>query len=136
MVQETGTPEAIPQMLRSDKWQDNVDALETLVRQKTRFPRDADPSSLAASPYIPVRYWLARSLAHSTGARTYAVLIQLMDDAQPIVVCQALFSLGRRKEAQSIQSILDKINQSDHWYIQWYGYNALKALGWRQKSSI
>ena len=104
--------------------------------QKNRFPLDVDASDLATNPRIPVRYWLARSLARSSGSRTYAVLMKLMDDPQPIVVCQALYSLGRRKEAQSIRNVLNKINQSDHWYVQWYGYNALKALGWRQKSSI
>ena len=130
------TPERIPTLLQSKKWQDNVDALKTLVMQKNRFPLDGDASNLAAIPNIPVRYWLARSLARSNDSRTYAVLMKLMDDPQPIVACQALYSLGRRKEAQSIRNILHKINQSNHWYVQWYGYNALKALGWRQKLSI
>ena len=135
-LSNTVAPDSIPGLLQSGKWQDNVDALKALVRLKNRFPRDTDGSGLAASPNIPVRYWLARSLAHSSSSQTYATLMQLMDDPQPIVVCQALYSLGRRKEAQSLGPVLEKINQSDHWYIQWYGYNALKALGWRQKSSI
>jgi len=135
-MQNNISPDRIPAMLQSEKWQSNVDALEAIVGQKTSFPLETDASNLAGNPHIPVRYWLARSLASSKGARTYAVLMKLMDDPQPIVVCQALYSLGKRKEAQSIKNVLDKINQSDHWYIQWYGYNALKALGWRQKSSI
>ncbi len=135
-MQNNITPDHIPAMLQSEKWQSNVNALKAIVGQKTSFPLEADASNLAGNPHIPVRYWLARSLASSKGARTYAVLMKLMDDPQPIVVCQALYSLGKRKEAQSIKNVLDKINQSDHWYIQWYGYNALKALGWRQKSSI
>ena len=130
------TPDRIPELLQSEKWQDNVDALKTLVRQKSPFPLHAGASHLITNPHIPVRYWMARSLARSKGSRTYAVLLKLMDDSQPIVSCQALYSLGRRKETQSIRIVLDKINQSDHWYVQWYGYNALKALGWRQKLSI
>ena len=130
------TPERIPTLLQSEKWQDNVDALKTLVRQKNSWPMGVDASGLESNPHIPVRYWLARSLAHSSGSRTYAVLLKLMDDSQPIVACQALYSLGKRREVQSIRIIRDKINQSDHWYVQWYGYNALRNLGWRQKSSI
>ena len=135
-MQSRVTPEQIPSLLASEKWQDNVDGLKTLVRQKRPFPLNADVSGLAANPSIPVRYWLARSLIQSPGSRTYAILMKLMDDPQPIVACQALYSLGKRKEAHSTRNVLSKINQSDHWYVQWYGYNALKALGWRQKSSI
>lgn len=135
-MQNRITSDRIPELLQSEKWQDKVDALKTLVSKKSRFPLKTDASQLAASPSIPVRYWLARSLASSTGSKTYAVLMQLMDDPQPIVACQALYSLGKRKESQSIRIALDKINQSSHWYVQWYGYNALRTLGWRQKSSI
>jgi len=135
-MQNRVTPDRIPELLQSEKWQDNVDALKALVGTKSRFPLKADASQLAVSPSIPVRYWLARSLSPGTGSKTYAVLMQLMDDPQPIVACQALYSLGKRKESQSIRIVLDKINQSDHWYVQWYGYNALRTLGWRQKSSI
>jgi hypothetical protein len=135
-MQTRVTPERVPELLQSEKWQDNVNALKALTNTKSRFPSEADASHLAASPLIPVRYWLARSLAPNKGSKTYAVLMQLMDDPQPIVACQALYSLGKRKEPQSIRIVLDKINQSSHWYVQWYGYNALRVLGWRQKSSI
>lgn len=130
------TPERIPTLLQSEKWQDNVDALKTLVKQNSSWPMDVDASGLESNPHIPVRYWLARSLARSNNSQTYAVLLKLKDDPQPIVACQALYSLGKRREAQSIRMIRDKINRSDHWYIQWYGYNALRNLGWRQKTSI
>jgi HEAT repeat protein len=135
-MQSRVPPDQIPILLASEKWQDNVDALKTLVRQKRPFPLKADASGLAANPSIPVRYWLARSLSQRSAPKTYAILMKLMDDPQPIVTCQALYSLGKRKEANAIRNVLHKINQSDHWYVQWYGYNALKALGWRQKSSI
>ena len=135
-MQNRVTPDRIPEQLQSENWQDQVDALKVLVSKKNRFPQKVDAPQLAASPAIPVRYWLARSLAPSTGSKTYAVLLQLMDDPQPIVACQALYSLGKRMEPQSIRIVLDKINQSSHWYVQWYGYNALRVLGWRQKSSI
>ena len=83
-----------------------------------------------------MRYWLARSLAGAGGPLAGPTLLDLMEDPQPIVVCQAIYSLGRRRDARAVPAILDKINRSDHWYVQWYGYNALKGLGWRQKPSI
>jgi hypothetical protein len=135
-MQNSVTTDRVPELLKSEKWQDQVAALTSLVRQKQRFPMRVQASDLAASPRIPVRYWLARSLAQNTGSETYTILMNLMDDPQAIVVCQALYSLGKRKETHSIRNVLEKINQSDHWYVQWYGYNALKALGWRQKPSI
>ena len=135
-MQSSVTTDRIPELLKSEKWQDNLAALTSLVRQKHRFPLRVQASDLAASPRIPVRYWLARSLAQNTGSETYTILMKLMDDPQPIVACQALYSLGKRKETHSIRNVIEKINQSDHWYVQWYGYNALKALGWRQKPSI
>jgi len=135
-MQSSVTIDRVPELLKSEKWQDNLAALKSLVRHKQRFPMGAQASDLTASPRIPVRYWLARSLAQNTNSKTYAILMKLMDDPQPIVACQALYSLGKRKETHSIRNVLEKINQSDHWYVQWYGYNALKALGWRQKLSI
>ncbi len=29
--------------------------------------------------------------------------------------------------------IISRINNYDHWYVQWYAYKALKRLGWTQK---
>jgi hypothetical protein len=135
-MQSSVALDRVPALLTSEKWQNNLAALKSLVKHNQRFPISVEASDLAASPRIPVRYWLARSLARNTGSKTYAILMKLMDDPQPIVVCQALYSLGKRKEAHSIRNVLNKIIHSDHWYVQWYGYNALKALGWRQNISI
>jgi len=135
-IEKEISPDRIPELLRSKKWQDNVSALKTIAKQKQPWQFNTDYPDLVSSPHIPVRYWLARSLAHSTDSQAYAALAKLMDDPQPNVACQALYGLGRRGDRQTVKLILDKINYSDHWYVQWYGYNALRALGWRQKISI
>ncbi len=135
-MQKEITPDQIPDLLQSVKWQDNVDALKAIAGQKRTWKFDIGAPELVSNPHIPVRYWLARGLARSTGPKAHADLLKLMDDPQPIVACQALYSLGQRGGKQTIKIILDKIRRSDHWYVQWYAYNALRALGWRQKISI
>lgn len=89
-----------------------------------------------SSPFVPERYWLARSLGFSKKAKTYPVLILLLNDSNPNVVCQALWSLGQRKKKVSITRIIDKLETTRHWYIQWYAYRALRTLGWIQKKSV
>jgi len=135
-MQKEITPDQISDLLQSVKWQDNVDALKTIAEQKRTWKVDIGAPKLVSNPHIPVRYWLARGLARSTDPKAHADLLKLMDDPQPIVACQALYSLGQRGGKQTIKIILDKIRHSDHWYVQWYAYNALRVLGWRQKISI
>jgi hypothetical protein len=84
---------------------------------------------------VPVRYWLARALGESRMPATIDDLLVLLNDPQPNVVCMAFFSLGRRGDRRVIPIMLEKMRQSDHWYEQWYGYRALKNLGWTQEST-
>ncbi|MCG6911468.1 MAG: HEAT repeat domain-containing protein [Deltaproteobacteria bacterium] len=130
------TADRIPALLQSEKWQDRVAALKAIAGQKKNREFGTGMQTLTNDPHIPVRYWLARSLARTRGSRAHTALLELMGDPQPIVACQALYSLGRRRDKRAINAILYQISHSDHWYVQWYGYNALKALGWRQKISI
>ncbi|WP_372683190.1 HEAT repeat domain-containing protein, partial [Desulfosarcina sp.] len=87
------------------------------------------------SPHIAERYWLARSLAFTRDPAAHAMLLALADDPAPIVVCQALWALGERKNRAAVPEIIDRINTSSHWYIQMYGYRALRTLGWVQPQS-
>lgn len=88
---------------------------------------------LAGDPDIAVRYWFARALSISRRADTRPLLHGMLADPHPNVVCQALYGLGRRKGAAAVDAALQKLAATDHWYVQWYAYTALKALGWRQQ---
>ncbi|MBC2745370.1 MAG: hypothetical protein HGJ93_20740 [Desulfosarcina sp.] len=44
-------------------------------------------------------------------------------------------ALGERKNRAAVQEIIDRINTASHWYIQMYGYRALRTLGWVQPRS-
>ncbi|MEA3232097.1 MAG: HEAT repeat domain-containing protein, partial [Thermodesulfobacteriota bacterium] len=91
-----------------------------------------DYPSLMKSGNISERYWLARILGNGREEKTYLDLIRMLDDPSPNVVCMALRSLGKRGNEQAAAIILNRMKSSDHWYIQWYAYNALKNLKWRQ----
>jgi len=86
------------------------------------------------SPHAAERYWLAKSLGVSESDGTHEDLLDLLEDPSPMVVSAALFSLGRRGEKKAIAKILQFIKTSDHVYVQWYAYKALKGLGWKQKN--
>jgi len=85
------------------------------------------------SPYTTERYWLAKALGTSRNHGSHEILLGFLKDPSPVVVSAALFSLGRRGEKKAIPKILQCIKTSDHWYVQWYAYRALKTLGWQQK---
>ena len=66
-----------------------------------------------------------------------AALVQmtLVDDPVPIVACQALWAMGERNNRAVIPEIIERVNTTPHWYIQMYGYRALRTLGWVQPRS-
>jgi HEAT repeat protein len=82
---------------------------------------------------IAERYWLAKVLGSSRSMKSYQLILRLLDDPQPNVVCMAMFSLGRQHQPNAEHEILRRIKTYDHWYVQWYAYKALKRLGWTQK---
>jgi hypothetical protein len=81
------------------------------------------------------RYWAARVSRFGDEELAERGLVLLLRDRHPNVVCQALFSLGERRSRRYIPVILEIVRVSNHWYEQWYGYRALKSLGWKQKRS-
>jgi hypothetical protein len=109
------------------------------LKQACREKRDATPGAmrarLAASPHVGERYWLARSLAFAKDPAARNLLLKLADDPAPIVACQALWAMGRRNSREMIPEIIQRISTSSHWYIQMYGYRALRTLGWVQPRS-
>jgi HEAT repeat protein len=94
-----------------------------------------DYQRMKDSPLIPVRYWLSKALGVSKSKETYDDLISLMDDPNPNVVCQAMDALGKRGDKKAVDKIIRTIEKSHHWYVQSYGYRAIRGLGWKQKKS-
>jgi len=119
--------------LNSVKNTDRLSALRVCERQKRDIAALPQYKELLRSPEVPERYWLARALANSPGPSSFEDLLGLLKDPEPIVRCQALYALGQKAEAQAIEPVLAHITSSDHWYVQWYAYGALRTLGWRQK---
>lgn len=97
---------------------------------------EAQRQGLDKSSHIAERYWLARSLSAASGPEAHDMLLALADDPVPIVACQALWAMGQRKNRDAVPAIIDRINTSSHWYIQMYGYRALRTLGWVQPRSL
>jgi HEAT repeat protein len=75
---------------------------------------------------------LARALAFSRDPATFSDLLHLMQDSHSNVVCQSYYALGQRGQQTAIKAIEAQMVQSDHWYTQWYGYRAMRRLGWHQ----
>lgn len=124
---------AVREHLASDRWQQQVSALKAAAEYGDDIDFADLYQKLAASSRIPVRYWLARTLAVSKKTGTAEILEALLDDPSANVSCMAFRALGKRGSKTHIAQILGRIEETDHWYIQWYAYRALKALGWKQK---
>jgi hypothetical protein len=92
--------------------------------------------SLLKKGSIAERYWLAHALGVSRNKASYDDLLSLAADDHPNVVCQADYALGLRGNRRAIPVLVRQLEHSRHWYTQWYGYRALKTLGWRQKPSL
>jgi len=119
--------------LESELWQERVAALRYI--EKNGLADDhffADTQDRLASPHIAERYWYVRALGSSKSPAARKILLDALDDTSTNVVCMAFKALGRLKEKAAIQEIINRMEKSDKWYEQWYGYRALKSLGWRQ----
>ncbi len=121
--------------LDSARWQDQVSALKAIAASGTAIEAPNLYAKLSASTHIPVRYWLAVALGNEPGEETLEVIIDLLDDSSPNVVCKAFTALGKRGNQTHIGLMLRAIERSDHWYVQSHAYSALRALGWRQARS-
>ena len=110
-------------------------ALKQIEKQKSDLSQFNIADQLVQHPAIAVRYWLARGFSASNDPQDLTHLMTLIQDPNPNVACQAIYSLGQRKFKQAIPALLQIINASDHWYVQLYAYGALRRLGWNQTAS-
>ena len=126
----------IAKYLKSVDWQERVGAFKAISEQNLSVDRFIETDQLndfIQSPMIAERYWLAKVLGSSRSIKSYPVILKLLDDPQPNVVCMAMYSLGKQHQSNAESEIIRRIKTYDHWYVQWYAYKALKRLGWTQK---
>jgi hypothetical protein len=123
---------SLPDALNSDRWQKRVAALKIIDKKGLEISDFQAYPKLLASTYIPERYWFIRTLAHSRSAATYRDLLNFLNDPHPNVLRMAFYALGQRGNRQAVGEIIEKIETSNNWYSQWYGYRALRSLGWKQ----
>jgi hypothetical protein len=125
-------PKQVSKTLESQSWQKRVAALKVVERIGMEVGNSPAYQNLLTSPHITERYWLVKALAVSNQAATYKNLLAFVDDPHPNVVSTAFYALGLRGDPRAVGKILSRIQTSDDWYNQWYGYKALRALGWKQ----
>ena len=121
--------------LASPSYATRIAALRRVCRNKQDISAVSASQALEKSPFIAERYWLARSLANAKQPQATAMLQRLASDPVPIVACQALLAMGKRKDRRVIPQIINRINTTPAWYIQMYAYRALRTLGWVQPRS-
>jgi hypothetical protein len=129
------TPQNIDSALAAEQWPPRVAALRYIARHKLEIAAHPGYRNLLASPLVVERYWLARAMAGSRNAETYARLLPMIRDPHPNVVCQAFYALGEMGRRSAIGPVMQRLKELDHWYAQWYAYRALRKLGWRQSPS-
>ena len=85
----------------------------------------------AASANPLVRYRTAQSIPALKERQTVRkTLSAMLKDPDVNVVCQAMGAMGRSRDPYYQPMILSHIAQTSNWYVQWYGYGALRRLGW------
>ncbi|KJS31070.1 MAG: hypothetical protein VR64_13435 [Desulfatitalea sp. BRH_c12] len=126
---------ALGAALDSGHWPERVAALRLVARENIDLAAFPQYRSILNSALVVERYYLARALAASRRPGTLPDLFALIRDAHPNVVCQAFYALGKRRNRAAIVPIQAQVMTSDHWYVQWYGYRAMRSLGWHQRRS-
>jgi hypothetical protein len=126
-------PDAVQESLASSKSADRLAALRYIYHQGIEIAGFTDYESLALSPRVAERFWLAKVLRHSRSRTSWPVHLALLEDPQINVAYNAFWSLGFRRDSRGVPEILRRINEDPRWYVQWYAYRALRRLGWRQR---
>ena len=127
--------ENLGEQLSAPQWPQRVAALRYIDSRKIDIARYPQYLKLLQSPLVVERYWLARALGGSRSSAAYEQLLKLMKDPHPNVVCQAYYALGQSGRRAAVAPIQEQMAHSSHWYAQWYGYRALRKLGWHQDRS-
>jgi hypothetical protein len=125
----------LSEALGSKHWQTRVGALKIIDEKGLEINRFKTYRDLLTSAHIAERYWLVKTLGHSKSPATYNELLVFLHDPHPNVVTMALHAIGKRGNQEVVDDIMQLITTSDNWYIQWYAYNALRSIGWRQTKS-
>ncbi len=128
-------PDNIDAMLASDQWTQRVAALKYIEEHNLEIAAYPRYQHLVTSPLVVERYWLAMAMAKSRAFDTYSRLLSMIDDPHPNVTCQVFKALGQQGRQAAINPIKQRLLELDHWYAQWYGYGALRKLGWQQTKS-
>jgi HEAT repeat protein len=125
----------IDSVFKTGTWAQRVAAMQLIEREQMDIARFPAYRKLLQNSTSVERYYLARVLALSSDAATYRDLKSMLNDPHPNVICQVYYALGRRGQKTAVPLIMENIKRSAHWYTQWYGYGALRKLGWRQTQS-
>ncbi|WP_300672373.1 HEAT repeat domain-containing protein [Desulfoluna sp.] len=79
-----------------------------------------------------VRYRAALAIPSIRAPRLkHALLLQMSKDRDINVVCQALGAMGKTREPRYLRELEEAVRTRPEWYVQWYGYRAMRRLGWR-----
>ncbi len=119
--------------LNANQWQKRVAALKQIDQKNLDVKRFRTYPQLLRSPYIAERYWLVKTLANSKDPTAYNDLVTFLSDPHLNIRSMALYALGKTGNRQAIDEVMRIVKKSDDWYCQWYGYRALRSLGWKQK---
>ena len=125
-------PQDLSKAITSGRLHSRITALKYILRNNIDIAGFPAYPIMLNSQHIPERYWLAKALGVSRTPETRKALYRLLDDPHFNVVCMALDSLGRRGHRADVPRILGKMESSGNWYEQWYGYRAIRRLGWQQ----
>ena len=132
-INQKETPgQTLNEMLESENARERIAALKKILDKRTEISGYRAYEKFLRSPHIADRYWLTKALAFSHNPETLKNLLAMLDDPSPNVVSMAYWSLGLRGDRSMTDEILKSIPLSENWYNQWYAYNALRNLGWKQ----
>jgi len=121
--------------LESERLQERVAALQIMLKKRMEIGNVRAYGKIMTSAHIAERYWFVRVLGASRKPESYRDLLTFLDDPHPNVASMAYYALENRKNKRAVTEIIKRIKTIDHWYVQWYAYKALRALGWKQTRS-
>lgn len=128
------SPKEISRALLDDAAPVRIRALRKAYEEKIPLPDPQNTKERLLQAGIAERYWTVALLGVTAEAPLWPTLLDTLADPHPNVVCKAVEALSRtgirlHRQEEAAEAILRRLRQSDHWYVQWYAFRALKRLG-------
>ncbi len=120
-------------LMDGTRWE-KIAALKYMFENKVDIARVQGLRKLLDTPDYAQRYWIIRNLGNSRHPGVIPLIVRLIKSEPGYLACKAIeaagMAMGIREREFVKDALVNKLQSSRHWYVQYYAYTVLRKMGW------